>query len=287
MSKEQNWDLVIKPKAKLLSLKLREIWQYRDLIVLFVKRDLTATYKQNLLGPLWFFIQPIFTIITYYVMFGRIAQIPTGDKPILLFYLGGLVMWNYFADCLNSTSNVFVSNAGLFGKVYFPRLIAPLSTIISTLFKFSIQFVLFILLWMYYWYFRPEYNLHLSTAVFIIPLLVILVALLGLGFGMLLSSITTKYRDLRNVIGYALQFALYATPIIYPLGWMKVKLPFFYQVCIINPMTSVVETFKYIFLGDASFSPQMLLYSFAFAVVLFVIALALFNKTEKTFVDTV
>lgn len=284
--KEENWDIIIKPKAKIFDLHIREIWQYRDLISRFVKRDLTSIYKQTILGPLWFFIQPVFTITIYYFMFGRIANISTGTVPSLLFYMGGLLCWNYFTECLNTTSNVFVNNANLFGKVYFPRLIVPLSSVISAFFKFLIQFMLFIALWLFYKYYQGA-AIQIQSTVFILPLLIFLLALLGLSFGMLISALTTKYRDFRNLLGYALQFGLYATPIIYSLDWLKIKLPFFYQLVKLNPVTSLVEAFKFSFYGEGLFSPAMLLYSSIFSIVSFLTAVAVFNRVEKTFVDTV
>ncbi len=287
MNEEENWDLVLKPKNSLLDINFKDIWRYRDLLILFVKRDLVATYKQTLLGPLWFFIQPIFTTVVYYFMFGRIASISTDGKPALLFYMGGLVCWNYFSECINGTSNVFVNNAALFSKVYFPRLVVPVSTVLSAGIKFFIQLTLFLTIWGYYFFVRHDSSIHLSWQLTLLPLLLVLMAIMGMSIGIIVSTLTTKYRDFRNLLGYALQFGLYATPIIFPLTWLKIKLPFFYKICLLNPMTGIVETFKYSFFGSGTFDWNLILYSSVFAIIVFLIAIVLFNKVEKTFVDTV
>lgn len=283
----ENWDLIIEPKNSLFHVNLADIWRYRDLLALFVKRDLVATYKQTLLGPLWFLLQPVFTIIVYYFMFGRVANIPTDGIPPLLFYMGGLVCWNYFSECINTTSNVFVINATLFGKVYFPRLIVPVSSVVSAGVKFLIQFLLFLILWSYSLFVSKDPDIHFSWHIALIPLLVLLVAVMGISLGIIISSVTTKYRDLQKMMGYALQFGLYASPIIFPLGWLREKLPLFYKICLLNPMTSIIETFKFAFLGTGIFSWGMLLYTTCFAIVVSLLAIMMFNKVEKTFVDTV
>jgi len=287
MQQEENWDLIIKPKNKWYQFGLSALWRYRDLMMLLVRRDFFSVYKQTLLGPIWFFIQPIFTTVIYYFMFGRIAHIPTDGKPPLLFYMGGLVCWNYFVECINGTSNVFINNANLFGKVYFPRLIVPVSTIISAGIKFLIQLLLFLVLLFYFVVIKKDPSIHISWGLMFIPLLILLVAIMGMSIGIIISSVTTKYRDLKNVLGYLIQFWLYATPIIYPLSWMKTNLPAFYKLCLANPMSGIVETFKYAFFGSGTFSPSLILYSVAFTVVAFFISLILFNRVEKTFIDTV
>ncbi len=288
MNKEEEyWDLIIKPKNSLLDINFKDIWRYRDLLILFVKRDLVATYKQTLLGPVWFFIQPIFTTIVYYFMFGRIASISTDGKPALLFYMGGLVCWNYFAECINTTSNVFINNAGLFSKVYFPRLVVPVSSVLSAGIKFLIQLSLFLTIWIYYALIKHNEAIHISWQIALLPFLLLLIALMGMSIGVIVSALTTKYRDFRNLLGYALQFGLYATPIIFPLNWLKEKLPFFYKVCLLNPMTGIVETFKFAFFGSGTFEWGFLAYSSIFTLIVFFIAIVLFNKVEKTFVDTV
>lgn len=287
MKENEDWDMVVDAKAKLLRIDFSQIWAYRDLIMLFVKRDLVAHYKQTLLGPLWYFIQPIFTIIIYFFMFGKIANISTGEVPKPLYYMSGLVCWNYFTECLNITSNVFINNANLFGKVYFPRLIVPISSVLSSFIKYFMQFVLFAILWSYYKYSGGAEVLHLTKNIFILPLLILEVALMGLSLGLILSSVTTKYRDLRNLTPYALQFGLYSTPIIYSLDWLKEKIPLFYNISLINPMTGIIEQFKSCFWNTAELPVFMLVYPPVFIVVMFVIALSFFNKVEKTFLDTV
>lgn len=286
-TQEQDWDLIIRPKNKWYQLDVVDIWKHRDLMMLLVRRDFIAVYKQTLLGPFWFFIQPIFTTIVYYFMFGRIASISTDDKPALLFYMGGLVCWNYFAECINNTSNVFVTNAALFSKVYFPRLILPISSIISAAIKFFIQLILFLVLWIYYVYVKGDVGIHLSWQLALVPLLLLLMAVMGMSLGLIVSALTTKYRDLRNLLGYAIQFGLYITPIIFPLSLLKTKLPLLYKFCLLNPMTGIVETFKYAFFGSGVFEWGLLIYTSCFCLILFLVAIVLFNKIEKTFVDTV
>lgn len=286
-TKQTEWDLVIQPKASLADISFRDIWKYRDLLLLFVKRDLTAIYKQNLLGPIWFFLQPVFTTVVYYFMFGRIANISTDNKPALIFYLGGLVCWNYFSECINATSSVFLNNAALYSKVYFPRLIAPIATILSSSIKFFIQLSLFLILWCYYVFIQHNEFISISWHIALLPYLLVLVAAMGLSFGMLVSSLTTKYRDFRNLLGYMLQFGLYASPIIYPMSWLEEKLPLFHKICLLNPMSSVIETFKFGFFGTGTFSWPALLYSTVFTFVILFFSVILFNRTEKTFVDSV
>lgn len=283
----EQWDLIIEPKNKFFRLQLGEVWRYRDLMMLFVKRDLVALYKQTLLGPLWFLLQPVFTTIIYYFMFGRIANISTDGKPALLFYLGGLVCWNYFSECVNGTSQVFVGNAHLFGKVYFPRLVVPFATIISAGLKFCIQFLLFVGIWCYYVFFAKADGVSISWQLMLLPLLIANVALLGMSVGIIVSSLTTKYRDLRNLLGYALQLGLYTTPIIFPLSWLQEKIPLFYKICLLNPMTGIIETFKSAFFGNGAFSWGMIAYSSSFTFVLVLLAVLMFNRVQKTFVDTV
>jgi lipopolysaccharide transport system permease protein len=284
MDKEkEDWSLVVKPQSSLFDINLAEIWHYRDLLMLFVKRDIVSVYKQTVLGPLWFFIQPILTAITFAIIFGNMAGLSTDGKPAFLFYLAGITCWNYFAECLNTTSNTFVNNAAIFGKVYFPRLISPLSIIISSLIKFLIQFALFVLVFGYHM-FNGE-TLHPNMLILLLPLLVILMGLMGLALGITISSFTTKYRDLRFLIAFAVQLMMYATPVILPLSEFKGKL---YMIVKYNPMTPVVETFKAAFLGiPEGFELSGLLYSTGFTVVCLTIAIAIFNKVEKSFMDTI
>ena len=280
----EKWTTEIKPKNKLLEVDFKEIWQYRDLCELFIKRDVITQYKQTILGPLWYLIQPLFTTVMYMVVFGGIAQISTDGLPQPLFYLAGICMWQYFADCLTKTSNTFVVNAGMFGKVYFPRLIVPLSTVISNLVRFLIQFSLFLLIYCYYQLFT-ETSIQTNWYALLFPALVMLLAGLALGFGILFSSMTTKYRDLQFLLSFFVQLWMYATPIIYPLSTItNEKLRF---VMSLNPLTGIVEAFKYGFLGVGEFSWMMLAYSFCFMLVLLAIGIVVFNKVQKSFMDTV
>lgn len=277
------WDLEIKPKGNLFSLNLKELWSYRDLLVLFVKRDFTAVYKQTILGPLWYLIQPILTTITFSVVFGNIAKISTDGAPQILFYMSGIICWNYFADCLNNTSTTFVSNAGVFGKVYFPRLISPLAVVLSTLIKFSVQLFLFLGILLYYIFFE-HFNFTLQPQILLLPYLVLLMALLGLSLGIIISTFTTKYRDLRFLIGFGVQLLMYATPIIYPLSSLAGT---YKTIVLLNPMTPIIEAMKFILIGSGSFNMYYLAYSTLFIFIVFFGSLLLFNKVEKTFMDTV
>ena len=279
----EHWTEVIKPKTSLLDLRLGEVWRYRDLVRMFIRRDFIATYKQTILGPLWFFIQPILTTLTYMIIFGRIAKLSTDGVPKMVFYLSGITVWNYFSTTLMSTSNVFVSNAHIFGKVYFPRLALPLSIVISNLVRFLIQFSLFLGVWIFYLA-KPDSKLQPNAYIALLPLLLFTMAILSLGFGMILSSMTTKYRDLGMLLGFSLQLLMYATPVIYPLSAVPQK----YQGLIMaNPVSSIVESFRFAFLGTGSFSWGYLAYSFGFAVVILAIGTIVFNKVEKSFMDTV
>lgn len=280
----ENWTTVIKPKNKLLSIDFKEMWQYRDLFTMFVKRDIITQYKQTILGPAWFFIQPILTTIMFMIVFGGIAGIGTDGLPQPLFYLAGISMWQYFADCLNKTSNTFLVNANIFGKVYFPRLIVPFSIVFSNLVRFLIQLSLFLLVYLYYIFLTPV-NIIPNAHALLFPILVVLIAGLALGFGILFSSMTTKYRDLTMLLAFFVHLWMYATPVIYPLSTITnetVQL-----VMQLNPMTSIIETFKYGMLGVGTFSWGALGYSFGFMVVLLSIGIVVFNKVQKSFMDTV
>lgn len=280
----EKWTTEIKPKNKLLQVDFKEIWQYRDLWTLFVKRDIITQYKQTILGPLWYLIQPLMTTIMYMVVFGGIAQISTDGLPQPLFYLAGICMWQYFADCLNKTSSTFTTNASIFGKVYFPRLIVPLSTVTSNLIRFGIQFLLFMIVYAYYALFTPVI-IHTNFYALLLPLLVIMLAGLALGFGILFSSMTTKYRDLTLLLSFFVQLWMYATPVIYPLSTItneKLRI-----VMSLNPLTSIVEAFKYGMLGVGEFSWIGLSYSFGFMLILLGIGIIVFNKVQRSFMDTV
>lgn len=283
------WTTVIKPKNKLLELNFKEIWQYRDLLSLFVKRDIITQYKQTILGPLWFVIQPAMTVAMYMVVFGGIAGIPTDGVPQPLFYLAGICMWQYFADCLNKTSNTFVANAGIFGKVYFPRLISPLSTTISNLVRFTIQFLLFVCVYIYFVLSGIDIQPNLYALLF--PLLVVMLAGTALGFGIIISSMTTKYRDLQVLFTFVVQLWMYGTPIVYPLTQVKGTMVLGYDISTLiclNPITPIIETFKYGFLGAGEFIGWgWLTYSFTFMVVLLLLGIVIFNRVQKSFMDTV
>ena len=276
------WDLVIEPQRSLLDLRLRELWRYRDLVMLFVRRDFVSAYKQTILGPLWYLIQPLLTTLTYTVIFGQIANLPTDGLPQFLFYMSGTVIWAYFADCLTKTSNTFVNNSNLFGKVYFPRMAVPVSILISNLITFAIQFVFFLLFALYF-------GLRGSTItpnlwILSTPLLLLMMAGLGLGFGVLISAMTTKYRDLRFLVQFGVSLLMYATPVIYPISSVPAQLQMLIRL---NPMTPIVETFRFAFLGAGSVNPMELIYSFGFMVVVVILGSVVFNRVEATFMDTV
>ena len=281
---EQGWTTEIRPKEKLLSVDFKEIWRYRDLMMLFVKRNIITQYKQTVLGPLWYIIQPMMTTVMYMVVFGGIAKISTDGLPQPLFYLAGISFWQYFADCLNKTSNTFVSNSAIFGKVYFPRLVTPLSDVISNLVRFGIQFALFLIVYAYYALFT-DVQIHTNWYALMLPILVAMLAGLALGFGILFSSMTTKYRDLQLLLGFFVSLWMYATPVIYPLSTIKNET--LRLVMQLNPLTGIVEFFKYGMLGVGNHEWWMLGYSFAFMVVLLGVGIVVFNKVQKSFMDTV
>lgn len=278
----ENWDLVIKPKRGLIGLNLREIIRYKDLLGMLVKRDVVTVYKQTILGPIWFVVQPIMQMITFIIVFTKVTHISTDGIPAAPFYLAGIVIWNYFAECLNTTANTFVENADMFGKVYFPRLVTPLSKITSGLIKFSIQFVLFLCVYFYY-YFQSEV-MHPSVLILIVPFLVLLMAGIGLGFGLIFSALTTKYRDLKFLLQFGIQLVMYATPVIYPLSSIpeKYKIYFF-----LNPLSHIIESFKTAFFGIGEINLFGIIYSFGFMMIVLFSGILIFNKTQKSFMDTV
>lgn len=284
MSNQHPYTLVIEPKTRLLDLNLKEVWRYRDLLFLFVRRDFVAVYKQTIFGPLWFFIQPVLTTIMFMVVFGGIAKMSTDGLPQAIFYLAGIVSWNYFAEALKTTSETFVQNASIFGKVYFPRVITPLSIVVSKLLTFGVQFALFLLVFFYYFLFTDA-NLAPNSTLLLLPLLIIITAGLALGLGLLITASTTKYRDFRFLIGFAIQLAMYATPIIYPLS--EIDNPKLRMVILANPMSSIIETFRYAFTGVGEFNWFSLGYSFVTMLVLLAAGTLTFNKVEKNFMDTV
>lgn len=284
MSQEQqHWSLIIEGKTSVWDIRFRDLWRYRDLLIMFVKRDFKAFYKQTILGPFWFFIQPILTTIVFSFVFGSLAKISTDGLPQKLFYLSGITAWNYFADCITKTSTVFKDNANIFGKVYFPRLILPLSIVVSNLIRFGVQLVLLIFFIFYYvWIERAE--VHITSTLFLFPVFLLLMAFLGLGIGLLISSLTAKYRDLTFLIAFGVQLLMYATTVIYPLS----SAPEQYRSYIaLNPMTSIIEGFRLAFLGKGAFHLSDLLYTSVVCILIFFIGVLAFNKTEKNFVDTV
>jgi lipopolysaccharide transport system permease protein len=280
---DERWDLIIEPQRSWLDLRLGEVWRYKDLILLFVQRDFVSLYKQTILGPLWYLIQPLLTTIIFTFIFGNIASLPTDGLPKFLFYMSGTVVWSYFADCLNKTSQTFINNANLFGKVYFPRLAVPLSILLSNMITFAIQFGMFLIFELYFiWQgaaIQPNWLWILLS-----PVLILMMAGLGLGFGIIISSLTTKYRDLRFLVTFGVQLLMYAAPVIYPVSSVPAK---FQWVILANPMTSIIEAFRYAFLGVGTVQIGQLVYSFVFMLVVMLTGTMIFNRVEQTFMDTV
>jgi lipopolysaccharide transport system permease protein len=285
---EQNttdWLFEITPKNKFFSLNLKEVWQYRDLLMLFVKRDVVTVYKQTVLGPLWYLIQPLFTSITFTIIFNNVAGISTGTVPPFLFNLAGITVWNYFTSCLSGTSNTFNSNAGIFGKVYFPRIIVPLSIVISNLVKFGIQFFIFICFYLYY-YFQGA-SIGMNGIALFFPLLIVMMGVLGLGLGMFISSLVTKYRDFSYLIGFGVQLLMYLSAVMYPMALIKEKLPNYGWLVQYNPLAYIIETTRYMLLNVGQISTWGLGYTAVLTVIVFFIGMLMFNRTEKSFIDTV
>ena len=279
---KSNFQFTIRPVDKLIDLRLKDIWFYRDLLMLFVRRDFVATYKQTILGPAWFIIQPLLTTIVFTIIFGRVAKLSTDGLPPILFYLAGVTAWNYFAECLRKTSDTFMANSGIFGKVYFPRMIVPLSITITNLITFGIQFILFVGFLLYFIF--SGANITPNWYMLTFPILVATMGIMGLGFGLFLTSMTTKYRDFKFLVAFGVQLLMYATPVIYPIS----EIPEKYQwIILANPMTSIIETFRFAFLGAGNMSWIGLTYSVGFTIVLFLSGLIIFNRTEKNFMDTV
>jgi len=279
---EDSWDLIIEPQRNWWDLRLGELWRYRDLIGLFVWRDFVAYYKQTILGPLWYLIQPILTTVVFSVIFGNIAKLSTDGLPPFLFYLAGNTVWGYFSTCLTSTSGTFTTNAAIFGKVYFPRLSMPISVIISNLISFGIRLGVFLCFLAYFMLTGTE--IHPTWWVLFLPVLLLLMGGLGLGFGILISSLTTKYRDLQQLVGFGVQLLMYATPVIYPLSSIQGTARW---LILANPMTPIVEVFRLAFLGTSALDPIYLIYSALFVVIIFLVGALVFNHVEATFMDTV
>lgn len=279
---KESWTEIIEPRTNLLDLRLNDVWRYRDLVVLFVRRDFVSNYKQTILGPLWFFIQPLLTTITFYIIFGRVAHLGTDGIPPFIFYLAGNTVWSYFSQSLTAVSTVFTTNAAMFSKVYFPRLAMPLSIVISNLVRFGIQFGLFLAVWVFYLFTTTA--IHPNGILFLLPLLIVLMGLLSLGLGMIFSALTTKYRDLSMLLAFGVQLALYATPVIYPLSKVPSK---YLWLILANPMSAIVETFRVGFIGSGTFSWLYLGYSAVVTIVILVLGTIIFNRVEKSFTDTV
>jgi lipopolysaccharide transport system permease protein len=282
---DEDWDIEITPKSSLFDLKLKDTWHYRDLLLLLVRRDFVSFYKQTILGPVWFFVQPIITILIYNLVFSNLAGIKTDAIPAPLFYLAGTIIWNYFSECLTKTSTVFKDNAAMLGKVYFPRLIMPLSIVLSNLVRFAVQFVLFLVLIAVYW--GKGVAITPNATILLFPLLILIIAALGLGLGMIISAVTTKYRDLSFVVTFGVPLLMYTTTVIYPLSTAVTKYPAYSWIIKFNPVTAVIETLRYGFLGKGSFSWDLLGYSTGVTAMILLLGIIIFNKVERTFVDTV
>lgn len=280
----ENWSTIITPKTKWYQINLKEIWEYRDLIAIFVKRDIISIYKQTILGPVWFLLGPLFTVFTYTFLFSEIAHLSTDGLPGPLFYLGGTTLWNYFQACFNGAASTFSANAGIFGKVYFPRLVTPISLMISNLLKLSFQFLTYIAFLIYY-YNQDNVILYFSyELLFLIPLVVLILAMIAMGSGIMISSFTSKYRDLSMVVGIGLTLLMYATPIMYPMSAIpEIYKPYLF----LNPISPLIEAFRFVFTGTGTFVISQLIYSFLFALLILILGIFVFNKTEKTFMDTV
>lgn len=281
-----NWDIVIKPRKKGFNLNLSEIWKYKDLLRMYVRRDIVVMYKQTVLGPLWFIIQPLFTTLMYMFVFGGIANIPTDGLPQMLFYLSGIVCWAYFSDCLGRTSTTFSANAGVFSKVYFPRLIVPLSAALSNLVRFAIQLILFLTVYAYF-YFVKGADIHFTRYILLFPVFIVMLAGLGMGFGIIVSSLTAKYRDLAILFTFVTQLWMYATPVIYPLSVMEENYSKYMWIIQLNPLTSIVEATRYAFMGVGTVDWFWLGYSFIFTIGIVLVGMWVFNKVERNFIDIV
>ena len=281
--KEQQWDTIISSRRNWFEFRTAELWAYRDLITLFVRRDFVAYYKQTILGPLWFFIQPIFTMLIFMIVFGRIAQLPTEGIPPALFYLAGIVNWTYFSECINKTSNTFIANTVIFGKVYFPRLIIPFSIVMSNLISYGIQLFLFLIVLGYY-LLSNQLTIQPGVQLLIFPLLILQIALFGLGMGLIVSSLTTKYKDLSFLVVFGVQLAMYATPVVYPLSRVPLK---WLWVFSLNPMASVIEAFRSIIFNSSPINWPLFGYGWTITLIALTIGISLFNRVEKTFMDTV
>lgn len=282
---KKDWLFEITPKDKLLALNLKEVWQYKDLLFLFVRRNIVTVYKQTILGPLWYLIQPLFTSIIFTLIFNNVAKIPTGTVPPFLFNLAGITIWNYFSSCFSGTSNTFNSNAGIFGKVYFPRLIMPLVAVITNLLRFGIQLFIFTLFYIYYYLNGADVSVNIYILLF--PVMVLLMGLLGLGLGMIISSLVTKYRDLNILIGFGMQLLMYISAVMYPVSFFTENLPKYAWIVKYNPLTFIIETVRFSLLNTGVFDVGMFGYTIIITLVILAVGIIIFNKTEKNFIDTV
>lgn len=285
IAKDDEWDIVIKPKEKGIHLHLKEVWRYKDLLYLYVKRDFISAYKQTILGPLWFFIQPIFSTLIYTLVFGGIAQISTDGLPPMLFYMSGVLCWNYFTDCLSRSSSTFMGNANVFSKVYFPRLVVPIAGLVSAILKMFIQLLLFFSIYLYFLF--NDSPIGINSAVLLFPILIIMMAGIGFGIGIIISSVTIKYRDLNILFSFAIGLMMYITPIIYPLSAIPAKYGAFKWIIQLNPLSSIVEAFRFGMLGTGELSWGGLLYSGIFTIIIVLIGIVTFNKVERRFIDIV
>jgi len=281
--KEGKWDYIIDSKRGWFDININEIWEFRDLLIIFIKRDFTTFYKQTVLGPLWYFLQPLITTIVFTIIFNKVAKLSTNQIPPMLFYMSGVIAWNYFSNCLLQTSSTFTSNAELFSKVYFPRIIVPLSQVISALLRFFVQLVMFFIFYVYFilsgFSIEPAYQILIF-----LPIMIIQMAILGKGIGMIVSSLTTKYRDLSHLVTFGTQLLMYASPIVYPLSIVPDN---YRYIILANPMTSVIEFFRYAVFNNGNININMILYSLGMTIVIYFIGLLIFNKIEKNFIDTV
>ena len=288
-TKENQWLYTISSKKKLIDLNFNEIWRYRDLLFLFVKRDIVTVYKQTILGPLWYIIQPLFTSVIFTLIFNNLANIPTGNGvPAFLFNLAGITSWNYFKECLTGTSNTFTSNQNIFGKVYFPRVIMPMSLVVSNLLKLGIQLLVFIAFYIYYVFFTLEASqVSPQKAIVFLPFLIVLMGILGLGLGMIISSMTTKYRDLTFLVTFGVQLLMYGSAVMYPISYFKEKLPEYSWLVEYNPIAVIVEAFRNMMLNTGNVQISDIIYVTVISVIVFTLGLIVFNRTEKSFIDTV
>ncbi|ARV13795.1 ABC transporter permease [Polaribacter sp. SA4-12] len=285
MNKEK-WLFEITPKNNLFDLNLKEVWQYRDLLMLFVKRDVVTVYKQTILGPLWYLIQPLFTSVIFTLIFNNVANISTGSVPPFLFNLAGITIWNYFKSCFSATSNTFNANAGIFGKVYFPRIIVPISIVISNLVRFGIQLFIFSVFYCYYYYYKDA-DISLNRYTILFPVMVLIMGMLGLGLGMIISSMVTKYRDLKILVEFGLQLLMYISAVMYPVTYFAEKLPEYVWIIKYNPLAVVIETVRNLLLNTGAFNSTMFFYTLVITVITMFFGIVIFNKAEKSFIDTV